>query len=144
VASKRRAYLANAVCGIGVRGDYFHANGLWLLRRIADWLIGGPSLRRARRHPHELRVGDVVDGWRVIALEQQQSLTLLMEMKAPGSGVLEFRISDSGKARTLSMTAYWHPAGVWGLMYWYAMLPAHAFLFKGSVRRIAARARSLH
>lgn len=31
--------------------------------------IGGPSFGRRRRHPRELRVGDVVDSWRVIAPE---------------------------------------------------------------------------
>ena len=127
---------------IGHRGDYFYARSLWALRRAFDWLIGGPSFRRRRRHPEELRVGDVVDGWRVIAMQPQQSLTLLMEIKAPGTGILEFTVADAGDERTLSMTAYWHPAGIWGLMYWYAMLPFHALLFHGTVREIAARASS--
>ena len=138
----RTASLWRIVTGIGHRGDYFYASSLWALRRAFDWLIGGPSFRRRRRHPDELRVGDVVDGWRVIAMEPQQSLTLLMEIKAPGTGVLEFTIVEAGDKRKLSMTAYWHPAGVWGLMYWYAMLPFHALLFRGTVREIIARASS--
>ena len=136
------ANLWRIVNGIGHRGDYFYARSLWALRRAFDWLIGGPSFRRPRRHPEELRVGDVVDGWRVIAMEPQRSLTLLMEIRAPGTGILEFTIADAGDNRELSMTAYWHPAGIWGLMYWYAMLPFHALLFRGTVREIVARASS--
>ena len=77
------------VCTIGEGGDYFYANALWWLRRAANWVAGSPSFRRTRRHPAELRVGDVVDSWRVIALEPGRRLTLLMEMKAPGAGVQE-------------------------------------------------------
>jgi hypothetical protein len=40
----------------------------------------------------------------------------------------------------VSATAYWHPAGVWGLAYWYALVPAHAFIFKGLTRAILRRA----
>ena len=134
--------LWKVVCTIGNDGDYFYGRVLWWLRRVMDWVVGGPSLRRRRRHPTELRTGDVVDSWRVIALEPEKRLTLLMEMKAPGAGVLEFAIDDDGETRTISMTAYWHPAGVWGLLYWYATLPFHSILFRGTVRAIAARAES--
>jgi hypothetical protein len=86
-----------------------------------------------------------VDSWRVIALEPGRRLTLLMEMKAPGAGVLEFvvRPGPGGAGSTVSATAYWHPAGVLGLLYWYALVPAHLFLFRGltrSVQRIAENA----
>ena len=128
-----------AVCRFGNEGDFFYANGLWWLRRAVDWLVGGPSFRRRRRHPAELRVGDVVDAWRVIAIEPGRRLTLLMEMKAPGSGVLEFTIDDDSERR-IDMRAFWHPAGVFGLLYWYTLLPAHAFLFRGTTREIARRA----
>ncbi len=134
--------LWHAVCGFGHRGDFFYAYWLWWCRRVMDWLVGGPSFRRHRRHPEEFRVGDVVDGWRVIALEEGARLTLLMEMKAPGSGVLEFNVNDDGDERQVSVNAYWHPAGVWGLLYWYVTLPFHSFLFRGTVRAIARRAES--
>lgn len=127
------------LCRVGNKGDFFYGRPLWRLRRVLDWLVGGPSFRRSRRHPDELRVGDVVDAWRVIALEPEASLTLLMEMRAPGVGVLEFTIEE-GAQRTIRMCAYWHPAGVWGLLYWYMLLPAHAFIFKGTTRVIAQRA----
>ncbi len=132
--------LWRTVCGFGHRGDFFYARWLWWLRRAMDWLVGGPSFRRRRRHPKEFRVGDVVDSWRVIALEEGRRLTMLMEMKAPGSGVLEYNVRDEGYERRVSVNAYFHPAGVWGLLYWYVTLPFHSFLFRGTVRAIASRA----
>ena len=134
--------LFREVLTFGRNGDFFFGNVLWWIRRAGDWLIGGPSFRRKRRHPEELRVGDVVDSWRVIALQRNKSLTLLMEMKAPGAGVLEYTIRDNGERRWLKVRAHFHPAGVWGLLYWYALLPFHDVLFKGTTRRIVERARS--
>ncbi|MCK7579757.1 MAG: DUF2867 domain-containing protein [Chromatiales bacterium] len=85
--------------------------------RALDWLVGGPSFRRSRRHPTELRVGDVVDSWRVIALEPGRRLTLLMEMKAPGAGVLEFVVQPGRAARARASAP--RPTGTrpacWGL-----------------------------
>ena len=132
--------LWRVVCHFGNGGDFFYARWLWWLRRALDWLAGGPGFRRVRRHPEELRVGDAVDSWRVIAMQPNERLTLLMEMKAPGAGVLEFVISDEGNHRKITVTAYFHPAGVWGLLYWYALIPAHAFIFRGMSRAIARRA----
>jgi hypothetical protein len=40
----------------------------------------------------------------------------------------------------VSATAYWHPAGVRGLLYWYALVPAHVFIFKGLTRELVQRA----
>ena len=108
--------------------------------RAIDYVVGGPSFRRGRRHPRELRVGDVIDSWRVIALEPEKRLTLLMEMKAPGAGVLEFLIDDRGDKRIVTVRAYWHPAGVWGLLYWFLTLPIHAPLFRKMAEAIAQRA----
>ncbi len=126
----------------GNDGDFFYGRVLWWLRRALDWLVGGPSFRRRRRHPAKLRVGDVVDVWRVINLEPDARLTFLMEMKAPGAGVLEFTIDDEGESRKLHMQAYWHPAGAWGLLYWYVLLPTHHFLCERTVRAIVERAGS--
>mgnify|MGYP002065813951 CR=1 FL=1 len=54
-------YVWQVICEVGNDGDYFYARWLWWLRRALDWLVGGPSFRRKRRHPQELRVGDVVE-----------------------------------------------------------------------------------
>ena len=134
------ADLWRLVTRIGNEGDFFHARPLWWLRRSLDWMAGGPSFRRRRRHPEKLRIGDVIDAWRVIAIDPEEKLTLLMEMKAPGVGVLEFTIEDLGPERRVVVHAYWHPAGVWGLLYWYLTLPLHALIFNGTARTIAHNA----
>lgn len=124
----------------GHDGDFFYAGWLWWLRRAIDWVAGGPSFRRKRRHPDHVRTGDTIDKWRVIDVIPGERLTMLMEMKAPGAGVLEFSIGERDDARTISVDAYFHPAGVWGLLYWYLLSPFHAFLFRGITRVVADRA----
>ncbi|WP_371372224.1 DUF2867 domain-containing protein [Thalassotalea aquiviva] len=128
------------VTAFGGSKGFYYADFLWYLRRVLDWFFGGPSFRRERRHPVNVRVGDVVDSWRVIALQPPNVMTLKMEMKGPGSGVLEFIIRDKGDHRLILANAYWHPAGPLGLIYWYVCLPAHVFLFKGLTEQIAKRA----
>ncbi len=137
------ASLWQVICEFGNNNDYLALNPLWWLRGAADWLLGGPSFRRKRRHASELRVGDVIDAWRVVGLQPQQKLTLLLEMKLPGSGVLEFTIGSRAPLTELSVRAYFHPAGVWGLLYWYPLVPFHKLIFKGMVRTIVKRARAL-
>ena len=138
-SSANPAELWDVICGFGTDQDFFALNALWWIRGAADWLIGGPSFRRKRRHPQELRLGDVVDAWRVIALQPQRKLTLLLEMKLPGAGVLEFEIIPGNGTHEIKATAYFHPAGVWGLLYWYPLVPFHQLIFKGMTREIAAR-----
>lgn len=131
--------LWRVICSIGRDQDYFSLNPLWRLRGAADWLLGGPSFRRKRRDPDELRIGDVVDAWRVIALQPERKLTLLLEMKVPGAGVLEFEIVPAERSREVRATAYFHPAGVWGLLYWYPLMPFHLWIFKAMTREIVRR-----
>ena len=80
----------------------------------------------------------------VLGLEPERRLTLNFGMKAPGNGVLEFGIEplDATHSR-VTVTAYWHPAGAWGLSYWWVLVPAHLFIFKGMTREIAKRAQQL-
>ena len=128
------------ITSIGDTQGYYYLDSLWKIRGMIDWMLGGPSFRRRRRHRTNLRVGDVIDAWRVIAIEPGSRLTLLMEMKAPGAGVLEFELKPEGHVQRVSATAYFHPAGLWGLLYWYLMAPFHWLLFRGLTRAIAARA----
>lgn len=129
------------VAAIGGKNRYYYLNFLWTVREILDWLVGGSGLSRSRRHPREVRLGDIIDSWRVIGLEPQKRLTLLFGMKAPGSGVLEFEIQPEADQHTrVTVTAYWHPAGVWGILYWFALVPAHLVIFKGFSQAIAKRA----
>jgi uncharacterized protein YndB with AHSA1/START domain len=129
------------VCRIGGADGWYYADSLWFVRRAIDWLAGGPSFRRSRRDAAELRVGDVVDSWRVMAVEPDRRLTLAMEMKGPGQGVLEFLVTEEpGGGASVMATAYWQPRGFAGQLYWYALVPAHLFLFRGLTRSIIRRA----
>jgi hypothetical protein len=123
---------------------YFFMDWIWRVREFLDWLVGGAGFSRGRRHPTELRVGDVVDYWTVVAMEPARRLTLHFGMRAPGTGILEFELEPGTDGGTrLTETAYWHPAGVWGLLYWYALVPFHLFIFKGMTRAIVRRAEGL-
>jgi hypothetical protein len=98
-------------------------------------------LQKVRDHPTELRLGDRIDYWKILALEPERRLTLHFGMRAPGTGVLEFAILPRPDGRTtLTIAAYWHPHGVWGLSYWYALVPTHLFIFRGMAEAIARQA----
>lgn len=129
------------VAAIGGRNRYYFANWLWTIREFLDWCVGGPGRSRGRRDQQRLRLGDAVDSWTAIHVDPARRLTLKFGMKAPGAGVLEFDIEPrSGGGSRVRVTAYWHPSGFWGLAYWYALVPAHLFLFRGWTRAIARRA----
>ena len=123
------------VTAIGGANRYYALDVLWWTRELIDWLVGGPGFTHGRRDPVDLRVGDAIDYWTVLAPEPKRRLTLHLGLKAPGSGVLEFELDAlPGGGTRLIETAYWHPRGVWGLLYWYAMIPAHLFLFRVMTR----------
>ncbi len=129
------------VATVGGKNRYYYLNWLWFLRELIDWMLGGPGMQRGRRHPTELRVGDTLDSWQVIGLEGEKRLTLSMGMKAPGAGILEFEIApETDVLNRVNVTTYWHPAGVWGLTYWYLLAPFHDIIFRGMARNIAIRA----
>jgi uncharacterized protein YbjT (DUF2867 family) len=69
VARATPAQLWNVVCSLGGRNGYFYGEPLWQLRAWMDWAVGGPGLSKGRRHPTELRLGDRIDYWTVLALE---------------------------------------------------------------------------
>ncbi|NOH71734.1 SDR family oxidoreductase [Vibrio pectenicida] len=120
---------------------YFYANPLWRTREWLDILFGGGfPVRRSPLGP-QLKVGDYIDSWKVIRCEDNKFLSLLFGMKAPGLGRLEFSLQDLGNIRRLEVTALWHPQGLRGLLYWFAMMPAHIFIFKGMVKAIVKKAK---
>jgi uncharacterized protein YbjT (DUF2867 family) len=129
------------VASIGGENGYYFLDVLWKMRGQADRLVGGTGLTRGRRDPHDLAVGDAIDFWRVVALEPGRRLTLLAEMKLPGSAALDFELVPQDDRHTkIVITAYFHPAGAPGLLYWHALTPAHLVIFDGLARSIAARA----
>lgn len=143
VTTASTAALWEVICTFGAGNDYFSHRVLWWLRGAADWLLGGPSFRRPRRDREGLRIGGVVDAWRVMALQPGRRLTLALEMKLPGSGVLEFELTDRGADREIRATAYFQPAGLWGKLYWYPLVPFHHLVFREMTREVARRARQI-
>lgn len=131
---------------IGGAAGWYAFDGLWRIRGLLDLLIGGVGLRRGRRDPETLRVGDTLDWWRVEAYEPDRRLRLFAEMKLPGRAWLEFEVEpaerDGSAARgvRIRQTATFHPAGLAGLAYWYGVYPLHALVFRGMIRAIGERA----
>jgi uncharacterized protein YbjT (DUF2867 family) len=140
-ASPRDLYLAFA--RIGGANGYYVMGPAWWLRGLADRLVGGPGLRRGRRHPVDLRPGESLDFWRVVDVHPGEQLVLQAEMRVPGKAWLTWRIDevDGDPARhVLHQVAYFAPKGLFGRAYWYAMLPFHWFIFRRMAHAIAARA----
>jgi uncharacterized protein YbjT (DUF2867 family) len=133
--------LFDTVRRIGGPEGYHSARLLWEVRGVLDKLVGGIGLRRGRRHPFELAVGEVVDFWRVEAYEPPRLLRLRAEMKVPGEAWLEYRVVAFPDGTSgLDQRARFHPRGLWGRVYWSAMLPFHALIFPRMARQLARAA----
>lgn len=168
-----------AIEKIGGRHGYWGADYLWWLRGWMDQIVGGPGLRRGRRHPDQLSFGETVDFWRVADYRKNSLLRLRAEMKLPGIAELLFQIespdrevpprtgpgdsppsvpakpgspgdrrelhvadrtdaaSDQAPARCkVRLHARFRPKGLFGLAYWYSVLPLHNFVFPLMLRGI--------
>src|SRR5436190_8021170 len=133
-----RAFVPIAKIG-GDRGWYY-ATWLWRIRGAIDLLMGGVGMRRGRRDPNAPAVGDTLDFWRVEAYEPGRRLRLAAEMRLPGRAWLEFEVMPEGGGALVHQTAVFEPAGLFGLLYWYSLLPVHTLIFGGLLHAIARRA----
>jgi uncharacterized protein YbjT (DUF2867 family) len=122
---------------IGGQTGWYYGNWLWSLRGFLDLLCGGIGVRRERRDPEHLRVGDALDFWRVEAYESPRRLRLQAEMKVPGRAWLEFEVEGDDRQSTIRQTAIFDPVGLFGIVYWYSLYPLHQFIFSGMLRNIA-------
>ncbi|MCB0217596.1 MAG: DUF2867 domain-containing protein, partial [Chloroflexi bacterium] len=135
-ASSAAVYRSFASIG-GTRG-WLYLDWAWQLRGTIDRLLGGVGMRRGRRDPVALRVGDALDFWRVESVIPDRLIRLRAEMKVPGRAWLEYRVESSVAGRSvLSQTAFFDPKGLSGLLYWYALYPIHRLIFSGLIQRIA-------
>jgi len=125
---------------IGGQTGWYYGNWLWRLRGWLDLLVGGVGLRRGRRDPVELRVGDPVDCWRVESLEPNRRLRLAAEMKLPGRAWLEFEVEPTPRGSKIRQTAEFDPVGLTGLAYWYSIYPLHELVFGGMLKELAMAA----
>lgn len=125
------------IWSIGGKTGWYYADWLWGIRGFLDKLVGGVGLQRGRTNSDTLSTGSVIDFWRVIlADKKERRLLLYAEMKLPGEAWLEFRIDSDN---TFTQTATFRPLGISGRLYWYSVLPFHAFIFKGMMRNIAKK-----
>lgn len=134
------AALWRTVTAIGGRRGWYTGEWMWTLRGLLDKVVGGPGMRRGRRHPTELGVGDALDFWRVDALEPDRLLRLRAEMRLPGEAWLEWRIEPTAAGSRLTQRASFVPRGLSGRAYWYGVAPFHRLVFPGLARAIVADA----
>jgi hypothetical protein len=138
VAARPEALFA-VVAGLGGRNGWLYLDWLWRLRGILDKLAGGPGLR-GREQGKPLSEMEVVDYYRVEAFEPGRMLRLKAELKAPGQGWMEWRVTPESEGSSLSQTVFFAPKGLAGFFYWYALRPVHGMVFAGLIRAIARRA----
>jgi uncharacterized protein YbjT (DUF2867 family) len=142
------------VCAIGGERGWHVFGWAWWLRGLVDALLGGPGLRRGRRHPEQLLEGEALDWWRVDQLrpvpeecEDQDHaalcglLRLRAEMKLPGRAWLQWEVARRGGKTVLTQTALFEPRGLPGTLYWYSLVPAHALIFPALLRALERQSR---
>ena len=137
-----RKYVWEAVEQIGGDTGWYGTGLLWLARGLIDRLIGGVGLRRGRRDPKNLRVGDAVDFWRVENLVPGEDLKLYAEMILPGKAWLEFKIDEMSDSHLrLTQKATFQPRGLGGQLYWYAIAPLHFLVFPTMIKNLIKAAK---
>lgn len=129
---------------LGGKRGWLYMDWLWRLRGRLDRWLGGPGMR-GRGEEGELRVGVVVDFYRVEALEPGRLMRLRAELKAPGEGWMEWGIASRlDDCIELSQTAYFAPRGLPGYLYWYGLYPIHRLVFTGLFKKLVRRAVEIH
>ncbi len=130
---ENREFTIDRIWSIGGETGWYYGDWLWSLRGFIDRLYGGVGSRRGRTNKHDIHAGDALDFWRVLyANKAEGKLILFAEMKLPGEAWLEFKIINN----TLYQSATFRPKGIWGKLYWYAVLPFHGFIFQGMLDRL--------
>ncbi|WP_217242664.1 SDR family oxidoreductase [Streptomyces sp. AC555_RSS877] len=152
-----REALWRVIEGIGGDNGWYSFPLAWAVRGRLDRLFGGVGLRRGRRDAALLRAGDSLDFWRVEEIVPGRLLRLRAEMRLPGLAWLEMYAetegeeedgtdsASGGKAHREGRTRYrqralFHPRGLLGHAYWWAVSPFHALVFGGMARNIAKAA----
>jgi hypothetical protein len=159
------AALWRVIEAVGGEHGWYSWPFAWRVRGLADRLVGGPGLRRGRRDPLRLLVDDAVDFWRVEEVEPGRLLRLRAEMRLPGLAWFELSVEPAGPTAdersegepsrpaptgdawttpptVFAQRALFHPRGLAGHAYWWAVWPFHGLVFGGMQRNIARAART--
>ncbi len=126
--------------GIGGEHGWYSWSFAWALRGWLDRLFGGAGLRRGRRDPAHLYVGEALDFWRVEEITVGQLLRLRAEMKLPGTAWLELSVGEDESGTFYHQRALFQPRGLGGHAYWRIIAPFHGIVFGGMVRNIVRAA----
>ncbi|WP_433236796.1 SDR family oxidoreductase [Streptosporangium sp. CA-135522] len=125
---------------IGGERGWYSLPVAWRARGFLDRLVGGVGLRRGRRDPLRLRVGDSVDFWRVEEVEPGHLLRLRAEMRLPGLAWLELTVRRHRGRTIYDQRAIFHPRGLAGHLYWWSISPFHRLIFGRMPRNVATAA----
>lgn len=128
--------VARAFMSLGGERGWLVWEWAWAARGLIDQILGGPGLRRGRRHPQELLPGESVDFWRVERVEPGRLLRLRAEMKVPGRAWLQWEAVPQGTGTLLVQTAIFQPDGLGGVLYWYGIYPLHQKIFSDLIRAV--------
>src|SRR4051812_50147313 len=78
--------LWSVIEGIGGGNGWYSWRLGWWARGVLDRVFGGPGLRRGRRNPNDLSVGDPLDWWRGGGIEGGKPPPPRARVGAPGPG----------------------------------------------------------
>ncbi|WP_165072005.1 DUF2867 domain-containing protein [Paludisphaera rhizosphaerae] len=131
--------LFDCVRRLGGETGWHGTDALWRFRGAIDRLLGGVGMRKGRRSPVDLRLGDPVDFWRVERTGPGR-LLLRAEMRNPGTAWLEFLVYPDGDRSELRLAVYFRPIPFWGQLYYFASYPAHWLVFQRMARGIVRAA----
>ncbi|GJM15408.1 MAG: NAD(P)-dependent oxidoreductase [Thermodesulfobacteriota bacterium] len=134
----------NSFTSLGGEKGWLVWEWAWEIRGLIDRLMGGPGLRRGRRHPVQLLPGEALDFWRVEEVERPEILRLRAEMKVPGRAWLEWQAMPEGNGTRLVQTALFEPSGLWGVLYWRCLYPIHRFIFDDMISAIAEDSKNMN
>jgi uncharacterized protein YbjT (DUF2867 family) len=133
--------LWDVIESIGGEHGWYSFPLAWSVRGWIDRLAGGVGLRRGRRDPHRLHVGEALDWWRVEYLDRPRLLRLRAEMRLPGRAWLELEVIPDGDGATCyRQRALFQPHGLAGHLYWKSIAPFHGVVFGGMARNITGAA----
>ena len=130
--------------GVGGDNGWYSFKLAWRVRGWLDRAVGGVGLRRGRRSPATLMIGETVDFWRVEEIDREKLLRLRAEMKVPGLAWLEYTVASNESGQTvLGQRATFYPRGLAGHAYWWSVAPFHRFVFVPMVHNMARKAEAL-
>ncbi len=129
----------SCLSAVGGRTGWYAGDLLWKLRGWLDSLSRGPGLNRGRRNAARLQLGDALDFWRVVDIQENQRLLLLAEMKLPGEALLEFTLEPGPSGVEIRQRSRFLPRGVAGEAYWWATWPLHILIFRSMLAAIAKK-----